>query len=91
MFFVDLDSRSKVKFQGQTGNQLNMGSYLKTYLTHRLHTWYQDIQVKVKVKVKCKKKISKNLKKMVDISDAISPTHFILDTKVQPNKVHSTI
>ena len=36
-----LDSRSKVK-EGQTGCQLNMGSYLKTYLTQRLHTWYQD-------------------------------------------------
>ena len=41
-FFDDLDSRSKIKFQGQTGSQLNLGSYLKTYLTQRLHTWYQD-------------------------------------------------
>ena len=42
VFFVDFDSRSKVKFHGQTGNQVNLRSYLKTYLTHRLHTWYQD-------------------------------------------------
>ena len=28
--------------QGQIGSQVNMGSYLKTYLTQRLHTWYQD-------------------------------------------------
>ena len=41
IFFDDLDSRSKVKFQGQTGSQLNLGSYLKTYWTHRLHTRYQ--------------------------------------------------
>ena len=27
--------------------------------------------------------------KMVHISDAISPTDFILGTKVQPNKTHS--
>ena len=39
IFFDDLDSRSKVKFQGQTGNQVLLSSYLKTYLTHRLHTW----------------------------------------------------
>ena len=42
IFFVYLDSRSKVKFQGQTGNQVNMVSYLKTYLTQRLHTRYHD-------------------------------------------------
>ena len=33
---------SKVKFQGQTGSQLNLGSYFETYLTQRLYTWYQD-------------------------------------------------
>ena len=41
IFFNDLDSRSKVKFQGQTGWQLNLGSYLGGYFTYTLHTWYQ--------------------------------------------------
>ena len=42
VFFDDLDSRSKVKIQGQTENWVNLCSYLKTHLTHRLHTWYKD-------------------------------------------------
>ena len=44
-----------------------------------------------KVKVKCPK-IGQNLKnRLYDISDSISPTDFILRTKVQPNNAHSTI
>ena len=33
IFFNDLDSRSKVKFQGQTGIWVNLCSYLKAFLT----------------------------------------------------------
>ena len=42
-FLLTSTQKSKVKFLGQTGNRLNLCSYLKTYLTHKHHTWYQDI------------------------------------------------
>ena len=46
-----------------------------------------DQRSRSQVKVKCQK-IGQNLK-MGHISDAISPTDFILGTKVQPNKAHT--
>ena len=39
---IYLDGRSQVKVKcSKIGQKLNNGSYLKCYLTHRLHTWYQ--------------------------------------------------
>ena len=83
---VDLDSRSKVKFQDQTGNQVDLGSYLKTYWTQRLHTWYQNQRSS-----RSRSNFPKTGKKLKNwpYLRGYFTYRFHIGTKVQPNKVHS--
>ena len=76
--------------------------YLRCYFTYRLHTSYQgttqwgafidlsadELDPLVKIKVKLSQKWVKK-QRTGHISEAISPTDFILSTKAQPIKVHS--
>ena len=86
------------------GKKTKNWSYLGGNFTYRLHTWYQgttqlvafndpsaddlDLKSRSKVKVKYSPKWVKK-QRTGHISEAISPTDFILSTKVQPNKAHS--
>ena len=79
------------------GKNLKNWSYLGGYFTNRLHTWYQgttqlgafndpsadDLDPRSKVKVKFSKKWVKN-QRIGYISEAISPTDFILVPRYKP-------
>ena len=86
------------------GRKPNNWSDLRDYFTYILHTWFQgttyqwafndpsaddlDPRSRSKVKVKFSQKWVKN-QRTGHISEAISPTDFILGTKVLPNNAHS--
>ena len=94
----------KVKFCQKKYKKLINWPYLRCYFTYSLHTWYQgtthkcasndpsaydvDQRSRSKVKAKFSQKCVKK-QRTGHISEAISPTDFILGIKVQPNKAHS--
>ena len=77
------------------GKDFNNWPDLGYYLTYRIHIKVQPIQARLMTQMPMTLTFGQIFPKMSKntttghISEAISPTDFILGTKVQPNKAHS--